>query len=83
MDVRYQKEFKDKIMEESKKDGTAFLISIHDINLARQCCTKILFLKNGKNCFFGKPDEITCKLLEQVYDTPFHVFSNGSEEIFM
>ena len=82
MDMRYQKEFRDKIIAESQKKGTAFLIILHNVNFAISLCIKIIFLKYGKILFQEEPKKISTDTLRETYDTEFEMLENNGKKFF-
>ncbi|MGL4934470.1 MAG: ABC transporter ATP-binding protein [Cetobacterium sp.] len=68
LDINYSLEFLELLKERILKRKLIGLIVIHDINLASIFCDKIIFIKDGKIAFSGKPkDVIKKKTLEEVY----------------
>ncbi|HBT26057.1 MAG TPA: ABC transporter ATP-binding protein [Pseudothermotoga sp.] len=59
------------------KEGKTIIAAFHDVNIASELCTRIVFMKSGKILFDGPPEKIiTEKTLELIYDTKFHVIKN-------
>ncbi len=51
-----------------KKLKSGNIIVLHDLNLAAQCCDKIILMNKGKAISFGTPNEVLNeKLLESIY----------------
>lgn len=71
MDIKYQKEFFELLKKIVKKKGQekSALVSIHDINLAKKYCDKILIINKSRIIFFNQSKYLNSSLLSNVYDT--------------
>lgn len=77
MDIKYQKDFfkimKDLIVDSSK----CSIISLHDINLAKTFCDRLLILNKGEIQFNDTPDKLGTELLSSIYDTQITEIKNS------
>lgn len=68
LDISYQIEILDLLVELNKKKGTTICMVLHDINLAVRYADYLFAMKKGKLIKEGKPSEIiSSKLLEEVF----------------
>jgi iron complex transport system ATP-binding protein len=76
MDIKYQKDFF-KIMKSLITDSSkCSIISLHDINLAKTFCDRLIVLNKGEIQFNDTPDKLCSKLLSSIYDTPIGKTTN-------
>lgn len=50
------------------EDGLTILINLHDVNIAKKYCNKILGLKNGKVQFFKEIERVSADEFKQLYN---------------
>jgi iron complex transport system ATP-binding protein len=67
-----------KLIKELSAEGKIILLAIHDINLAMETATRLLFLKDGDIASDRKSDEVDEKLLEKIYGIPWEMWIAGS-----
>ena len=76
LDINYQKEFLD-IAQVFASKGTTVVAVMHDINLAVQYGTHLIFLKEGKVVMQGSPKQIISKdLIKEVYNIEANIIAN-------
>jgi iron complex transport system ATP-binding protein len=69
LDVSFQIEILDRLMELNKKKGTTIVMVLHDLNLSARYADHIFAMKSGKLIAEGTPEDvITCSLVEEVYN---------------
>ncbi|MBP2654567.1 MAG: yusV 2 [Firmicutes bacterium] len=57
----------------------AVIAVIHDINLALQFSTQLMFLKNGRILAYGKPQDVaTTEVLKSLYGMNFNIYSDAA-----
>lgn len=68
LDIKHSLTIMD-LMVSMKEKGKTFLVSIHDINLARRYCDTATIIHDGKLFFSGNPEEaFSQENLKQVFD---------------
>jgi iron complex transport system ATP-binding protein len=67
LDIKNQFEVMDIISHLVHIHGITAIISLHDINIAFRYVDKIMILDNGKLGFFGAKEDLTDKILKEVY----------------
>ena len=68
LDIAYQVEILDLLMELNKKRGTTILMVLHDINLSARYADHIFAMSKGKLVAQGSPSEIISReLMKQIY----------------
>lgn len=67
LDITTSQNIMDYFKKVNEKKNMTILINLHDVNLAKKYCERIIALKNGKIIFDGKPGEIDDGLLEKLY----------------
>ena len=74
LDVAHQLGVLSLVRALSLEKGVAFVIVIHEINMAARFCDEIIALKDGGMIAHGPPDEfMTAKRLEEIYDVAMGV----------
>lgn len=68
LDITTSQNIMDYFKKVNEKKNITILINLHDVNLAKKYCERIIALKNGKIIFDGGPGEIDDKLLEKLYN---------------
>lgn len=68
LDISTSQNIMDYFKRVNEKKNITILINLHDVNLAKKYCERIIALKKGKLIFDGKPGEIDDKLLEKLYN---------------
>lgn len=51
----------------NQKDGTTVVVCLHQVEFAKRYCPRIIGLKNGKMVFDGPPEELSMKMLQEIY----------------
>ena len=68
LDIAYQVEILDLLMELNKKRGTTILMVLHDINLSARYADHIFAMSKGKLVAQGSPSEVISReLMKQIY----------------
>lgn len=68
LDIAYQVEILDLLMELNKKRGTTILMVLHDINLSARYADHIFAMSKGKLIAQGSPSEVISReLMKQIY----------------
>ena len=63
-----------------REQGMTLVISLHDVNLARQYCDRIIALKDGKLVFDGSPNDLSNRKLNELYGSQSdELFSDRSQ----
>lgn len=85
LDIRFQMEFLDLLLDHVKKEKKSVIIAMHDLNQAMRFCDEVLLLSQGKIFADGKPQVVlTEKKLSSVYQYPIRIRrSNGETPIFI
>jgi len=52
----------------NEKKNITILINLHDVNLAKRYCNRIIALKKGKILFDGRAGDLDDKILKGIYD---------------
>ncbi len=55
------------------------VVSLHQVNLARQFGERFIGLKNGQVVFDGYAEEFGLDVIDEIYDSPEHVGDDGDE----
>ncbi len=68
LDLQHQIEICTIMRRLKHERGLTVILVSHDLNLASQCCDRILMLKEGRLFRLGTPDEVICRdLIKAVY----------------
>ena len=51
----------------NQKDGTTVVVCLHQVEFAKRYCPRIIGLKDGEVVFDGSPEELTMKMLQEIY----------------
>jgi len=51
----------------NQKDGTTVVVCLHQVEFAKRYCPRIIGLKDGNMVFDGPPEELTMKILQEIY----------------
>lgn len=77
LDISYQIEILDRLMELNQKKGTTIVMVLHDLNLSARYAEHIFAMKNGRLLQEGSPkDVITCSLMEEIYNLPCKIMKD-------
>lgn len=57
-----------KLQDICKEDGTPVIVSLHQLEYARQFADRIIGLSAGRVVFDGPPDGLTPEVLDQIYN---------------
>jgi iron complex transport system ATP-binding protein len=80
LDIHYQMEFLDLLLEHVKEKKTSVIIALHDLNQALRFCDEILLLSQGRIFASGKPKNVlTEKKLSEVYQYPIRIRHSENE----
>jgi iron complex transport system ATP-binding protein len=75
LDIRHQMEILDLLRSLCREKNMAFLIALHDLNLAAQYCDRLVLLHQGHIRAQGKPAEvITNAIIQEVYGAGSSVY---------
>lgn len=67
LDITTSQNIMDYFKKVNDKKNMTIIINLHDVNLAKKYCERIIALKRGKIIFDGKPGDIDDRLLENLY----------------
>lgn len=67
LDVATSRVIMDYFKKVNEKKNMTILINLHDVNLAKKYCSRIIALRQGKLLFNGKAGELDDRLLEEIY----------------
>ena len=67
LDIASSQNVMDYFKKVNEIKNMTIIINLHDVNLAKKYCKRVIALKKGKLVFDGKPGEIDDKLLEDLY----------------
>jgi len=70
MDVKYSNSIFNQL-KLLKNEGKSIILICHDINYAVNIADSLVLMKDGKIIDNKKPEDITCEILQKVYDTGF------------
>jgi iron complex transport system ATP-binding protein len=62
------------------REGKIILVAIHDINLSMETTSRLIFLKDGEITSDIGSGEVDEKILEEVYDIPWEIWTAESGE---
>ena len=51
----------------NQKDGTTVVVCLHQVEFAKRYCPRIIGLKNGELVFDGPPEDLSMKILQEIY----------------
>jgi phosphonate transport system ATP-binding protein len=66
LDLVTRREIMQLIVDLSAQNGLTAILSMHDLDLAKRYCTRIVGIKNGRVTFDAKPGELTDEIIEEV-----------------
>ncbi|MDK2921323.1 MAG: iron complex transport system ATP-binding protein [Desulfonauticus sp.] len=70
------------LKQKAKEKNKAILLTSHDLNLAAQLCSELIFIKKGKIIAQGKTKEVfKTEILEEVYETQFKIYHHPDNNI--
>ena len=67
LDVATSKVIMEYFKRVNDKKGITIVINLHDVNLAKEYCSRIIGLHNGELIFDGQAGDIDDRLLERIY----------------
>ena len=82
LDLKHQIEVLD-LLYETKRNGVAIIIAIHDINLALKYCDKILILNKGVIFASGGKEILSKENIEIVYGVKVSIIQRGDRIFIM
>lgn len=68
LDTTKKKEIMDLLLKIHREEGMTTIISLHDIELAREYSDRIIGMMNGKIIFDGEPKELTDEKIAKIFD---------------
>jgi iron complex transport system ATP-binding protein len=81
LDVKHQLELMSMLENLCKEKGKTIIAILHDINLAAQFCSDIIFMKNGGIKYTGQAaDVLTPDILREVYETEFEFITRADRQ---
>lgn len=83
LDIKHQIEIMELLKSLSESQNKTIIITIHDINLALQYCTKYMLLKSGKIINQGGKEVINEQNLKALYDVNIKIINNGDDFFVM
>ena len=82
LDISQQQDILDLITGMCREKNNAFLIAIHDLNIAAQYCTRIIMLKNGQIYAEGTPTEIiTAENVREVFGAETTIYPHPENNL--
>lgn len=67
----------------TKEDGLTAIVSLHQVDLARQFADRLVGLSDGQVVFDGRPEELTDSVLKRIYaSVPQSVKDQVNDQIF-
>jgi phosphonate transport system ATP-binding protein len=66
LDLVTRREIMQLIVDLAQQNGLTAILSMHDLDLAKRYCTRIVGLKNGRITFDAKPGDLTDEIIEDV-----------------
>jgi iron complex transport system ATP-binding protein len=81
MDVRYQMELMDYLLEWEKEEKHTLIGVFHDVSFATKIANQFLMIKDGMNIAFGS-DIMKASILEETYGFDFVKYMEDSYETF-
>lgn len=81
MDVRYQMELMDYLLEWEKEEHHTLIGVFHDVSFATRIANQFLMIKDGMNIAFGS-DIMKASILEETYGFDFVKYMEDSYETF-
>ena len=51
----------------NREDGVTVLVNLHDLDMARAYCGRIVAMRAGRLAFDGRPDELTEAGIRDIY----------------
>jgi phosphonate transport system ATP-binding protein len=67
LDPRNARIVMDALRDINQSDGLTVLASLHDLDIARAYCRRIVALNAGRLVFDGSPDELTSARVRDIY----------------
>ncbi len=85
LDIRFQMQFLDVLLQQAWGKGVAVIIAMHDLNQALHFCDEVLLLNQGRVYASGKPEHVlSAENLSAVYQYPIKVkYSHESMPLFI
>ena len=68
LDISTSQNVMDYFKKVNEKKNMTIMINLHDVNLAKKYCNRIIALKKGKILFDGKAGDLSDDILETIYD---------------
>lgn len=68
LDISTSQNVMDYFKRVNEKKNMTIMINLHDVNLAKKYCNRIIALKKGKILFDGKVGDLSDDILETIYD---------------
>lgn len=68
LDISTSENIMDYFKTINEKKNITILINLHDVNLAKKYCHRIIGLKKGKLLFDGKAGDLSHEILKRIYD---------------
>ncbi len=68
LDISTSQNVMDYFKRVNEKKNMTIMINLHDVNLAKKYCNRIIALKKGKILFDGKAGDLSDDILETIYD---------------
>lgn len=67
LDIKTGEDIMDYFKKINLKKNTTILINLHDVNLAKKYCDRIIALRNGKKIFDGRVGDLYDGILKEIY----------------
>ena len=84
MDLNHAVDLMETVKRKMKIKGITSIAVIHDLNLASLFCDEIIFIKDGKVSYTGKPKDVfTEEVLEEVYNLKSKIIGKDTDRPFI
>lgn len=67
LDPKSSRQVMDALRDINQRDGLTVLCNLHNVQIARDYCDRIIAMRDGRVVFDGGPDQLTEQLVREVY----------------
>lgn len=79
LDLKHQLDVLEVTGSVARDNDVCVILAIHDLNLAYRFCNKVLLLKKGMTCAYGRSGEVlTPEVIKKVYDVDVSILEGTS-----